>query len=45
MMVYVLVSVSIAVMKHHNPKASWGGKDLFGLYFQIIIHHLEEVRS
>jgi hypothetical protein len=29
--------VSIAVMKHHDLKASWGGKGLFGLYFQI--HH------
>jgi hypothetical protein len=24
-------------MKHHDPKAYWGGKDLFGLHFQI--HH------
>ena len=36
---HVLVRVSIAVIKHHDPKPSWGGKDLFGLHFQIIVHH------
>lgn len=34
----VLVTVSVAAMKHHNQKASWGGKGLFGLHFQIIVH-------
>jgi hypothetical protein len=23
-------------MKHHDQKASWGGKGLFGLYFHIV---------
>jgi hypothetical protein len=27
------------VKKHHDQKASWGGKGLFGLHFQIIVHH------
>lgn len=35
----VLVRVSIVVKKHHDQKASWGGKDLFGLHF-----HSTEVR-
>jgi hypothetical protein len=35
----VLVRVLITAMKHHDQKASWGEKNLFGLYFQIIIHH------
>jgi hypothetical protein len=29
----------IAVTKHHSQKASWGGKDLFNLYFQCTVHH------
>ena len=32
----------IALMKRHDLKASWGGKGLFGLYFQITIHHWRE---
>ena len=35
----VLVRVSIAATKHHNQKASWGGKGLFGLHFHIAVHH------
>ena len=35
----VLVRVSIAVMKRRDQKASWGGKDLLGLYFHIAVHH------
>ena len=33
--------VSIAVIKHHDQKASWGErvKGLFVLYFLIAIHH------
>jgi hypothetical protein len=27
------------VAKHHDQKASLGGKSLFGLYFHIAIHH------
>lgn len=34
-----LVRVSIAVMQHHNQKASWGGKGLFILIFHINVHH------
>ena len=34
----VLVRVSIAVMKHHDQKASWRGKGLFGLHFHIAVH-------
>jgi hypothetical protein len=26
-------------MKHHDQKANWAGKDLFGFYFQITIPH------
>jgi hypothetical protein len=26
-------------MKHHDQKASWGGKSSFGLYLQVIVHH------
>jgi hypothetical protein len=26
-------------MKHHDQKASWGGKGLFGLHFYITAHH------
>ena len=36
---YVLVGVLITVMKHHNQKAIYGGKDLFVLYFQVTIYH------
>jgi hypothetical protein len=39
---WISISVSfffIAVMKHHDQKASWGGKGLFGLHFYIIVHH------
>jgi hypothetical protein len=25
--------------KHHDQEASWGGKDLFSLYFHIAVHH------
>ena len=32
--VYVLVKDSIAVMKHHDHKASWGGKGLLGSHCQ-----------
>ena len=28
--------VSIAAMKHHGQKASWGGKGLFGLHFHVV---------
>jgi hypothetical protein len=31
--------VTIAVLKHHNQKASWGGNSLFGLHFHITAHH------
>ena len=34
-----LVRVSSAVMKHHNQKALWEGNGLFGLHFQITVHH------
>ena len=27
-----------AVMKHHDQKASWGGKGLLGLHFSIAVH-------
>lgn len=40
----VLVTVSIALMTHHNQKAGWGGKGVFGLCFQITVH-LKEVRT
>jgi hypothetical protein len=31
--------ISIAAMKHHDQKASWGGKSLIGLHFHIVPHH------
>jgi hypothetical protein len=30
---YLCLRISIAVIKHHDPTASWGGKDLFSLHF------------
>ena len=35
----VSVWVSIALMKHHGQKASWGGKGWFDLYFHIAVNH------
>lgn len=35
----VLVKVSIDVVKHHDQKASLGGRGLFGLYFHIVVYH------
>jgi hypothetical protein len=35
----VLVKVSMALIKHHDQKASWGGKGLFSLHFHIAVHH------
>lgn len=31
--------VYIAVMKHHNHRASWIRNDLFGLHFHVPIYH------
>ena len=31
--------VSTAAKKHHDQKASWGEKGLFGLYFHSTVHH------
>jgi hypothetical protein len=39
------VRVTIAVMKHHDEKASWGGKSLFGLHFLITVHHQRKLRQ
>ena len=44
-MEFILVRVSIIVRKHHGQKASWGGKGLFGLHFQIIVHHWRKSRQ
>jgi hypothetical protein len=35
----VLVGVCMAVMKHHDLEASWGGKGLVSLHFHIAVHH------
>lgn len=35
----VLVRVTIAATKYHDPKDSWGGKVLFSLHFSISVHH------
>ena len=35
----VLVRVSVAIMKYHDQKASWGRKGLLGLHFHLIVHH------
>jgi hypothetical protein len=37
--------LSIAAIKHHDQKASWGRKGLFGLHFYIIIHHWRKSRQ
>jgi hypothetical protein len=37
--------VSIAATKHHNQKASWGGKSLFGLHFHIAVPQEDGVRT
>ena len=29
----------VLLRKYHDQKASWGGKGLFSLHFQIIVHH------
>lgn len=34
-----LVKVSIAVVKHHGQKRSWGGKVLSGLCSNISVYH------
>lgn len=31
--------IFVAVIKHPDQKQLRGGKDLFGLYFQVIAHH------
>jgi hypothetical protein len=33
----VLVRVTTGLIKHHDQKASWGGKGLFRFYFYIAI--------
>lgn len=39
-LISVLLSLTITVMEHHDPKATWGRKSLFGLYFHISnVHH------
>jgi hypothetical protein len=35
----VFIRVSIAVIKHHDHKAPWREKGLFGLNFDIISYH------
>ena len=42
--VIVLGRVSITVAKHHK-KASWGAKDLFELYFHIIMQGSQDRNS
>ena len=42
---FVLVRVSIAVLKHQDQNASWGQRGLFNLHFYIIIHLLKAVRT
>lgn len=36
---HMCLRISIAAMKHQDQKASWGGKSLFSLHVQIIVHH------
>jgi hypothetical protein len=33
-----LVRISIVAMKNHGQKASWEGKHLLGLHFDIAVH-------
>ena len=35
------VRIFMAVMKHCDQKASWGGKALFVLYFHIAVHQMK----
>lgn len=35
----------MSAVKGHWPEASWGGKDLLGLYFYIPVHHLRVDRN
>jgi hypothetical protein len=35
------VRVSIATTKHHDQKASWGGKGLFSLHTNILLFIIE----
>ena len=44
-LVSVLVRVTIAVMRHHDQKSSWGGKGLFGLHFHIAPFYSVSVSS
>jgi hypothetical protein len=39
------VRVSIALMKHHDQRASRRGKDLLGLHFCIGVHHGRKPRQ
>jgi len=40
-----LVRVPITATKYHAQKPSWGGKDLFGLHFQIDCQHRNSTRA
>lgn len=35
---FVLISVSFAVTKHHDQRANWAGWGLLGLYFNSTVH-------
>ena len=37
--IVAFLRVSVPAMKHHDQKASWRGKGLFGLYFHVALHH------
>ena len=40
------LSVSLAVMKHHDRKGHWGGKGLFSLHLHNVVHPvLKEART
>ena len=36
---FVLGQVSIDAIEYHDQNTSWGGKGLFDLYFNIVVHH------
>ena len=42
MYVYVLVRVSVAVMKYHDEKSGRGRKDIFALYYHFIVHYQQK---
>lgn len=41
----VLFGISLGAMRHYDPKASWGGKGLFGFGFHTTVDHQRKSRQ